>query len=287
MNLFSGEMDFPNQGSSVYYEIQCTYIRQSEGELLTVEGRCAEKVRAIWPQIWHTKTTCEGCIERKILSSGDETAVYELDISKTPYNQAIQPNLPHEEHSACSNEGSVVRLHELHRQGQREVIGVLSLTSARGHSLKDNFRDWAGLYILSESRICAPVHEIGMDASKSKDLAERITVLFELRLRNVAPHDAWISGGGRKYFLNRVLAFVERKARVEFCLPAFPCKSSNPLKTSGVHPDKAEVIALEALRHFVRGVTEIYEPGAKVWIISDGHVFSDCSELQAPRPLRL
>lgn len=283
----SEKMDLSNLGSSIYYGIQCTYLRQSDGDLLTVEGRRAEKVKAIWPQIWHTRTACETFTKRKVLPSGDEVAVSELAISTSPYNQAIQALLVHEDHAVRSNERSVIRLHELHRQGQQEVIGVLSLTSGRTHGLKNDFRDWAVLYILSETRICSPVHETCMNVSKSKDLAERITDLFELRLRNVAPQDAWISGGGRKYFLDRVLAFVERKARVEFCLPAFPCKSSNPLKTNGIYPDRAEVIALEVLRLFVRSVSEIYEPGAKVWIISDGHVFSDCSESQAPPPLRL
>ena len=37
-----------------------------------------------------------------------------------------------------------------------------------------------------------------------------------------------------------------------------------------------EEIALERLHSFIEAVDGIYEPGGRLWIISDGHVFSDC-----------
>ena len=39
----------------------------------------------------------------------------------------------------------------------------------------------------------------------------------------------------------------------------------------------AEVLE-KALKKFVEEIEKIYDAGAKLWIISDGHVFSDCSE---------
>ncbi|KAJ5107931.1 hypothetical protein N7456_004606 [Penicillium angulare] len=60
------------------------------------------------------------------------------------------------------------------------------------------------------------------------------------------------------------------------CLPAFPCKSSNLEKVAGVLPDRGEELALRRLYSVLRQIESIYEPGAKLCIISDGHVFSDC-----------
>src|SRR6185436_17323058 len=47
-------------------------------------------------------------------------------------------------------------------------------------------------------------------------------------------------------------------------------------KVSGANPDAGEALALRTLESFVKAVREIYGPGARLWVISDGHVFSDC-----------
>lgn len=59
-------------------------------------------------------------------------------------------------------------------------------------------------------------------------------------------------------------------------LPAFPCKSSNFDKVGGLVPDKGEELALRRLIKATQDAAKIYPPGMKVWIVSDGHVFSDC-----------
>jgi hypothetical protein len=111
-----------------------------------------------------------------------------------------------------------------------------------------------------------------------RSVTHKITDLFDMRLRYITEGDKW-SGHGRSFFFDRVYEFVRRGARVEFCLPAFPCKSSNPEKVVGVVPDRGEQLALENLHSFVEAIESIYKPGAKLWVVSDGHVFSDCSEL--------
>jgi hypothetical protein len=108
--------------------------------------------------------------------------------------------------------------------------------------------------------------------------AEQVTNLFDTTLRYITAQDKWHSSG-REYFLQRVLYYTSRALPIELCLPAFPCKSSNFDKVTGVPPDRGEHIALNTLHSFLRHVGEIYRPGATLWIISDGHVFSDCSEL--------
>lgn len=73
----------------------------------------------------------------------------------------------------------------------------------------------------------------------------------------------------------RVLRYVERNEPVHFLLPAFPAKSRNPGKVLGALPDLGERMSVEFLQTFCDLVSHVYEPGAKILICSDGHVFSD------------
>ncbi|KAK4164041.1 putative pyoverdine/dityrosine biosynthesis protein [Cladorrhinum sp. PSN259] len=106
-------------------------------------------------------------------------------------------------------------------------------------------------------------------------LTEQIVNLFDSYLRYEGKGDKWVVQG-RAYFTGRVRHFTQRNAVLELCLPAFPCKSSNIDKVTGPDPDRGEELALERLHGFVQEVNKIYPPGAKMWVISDGHVFSDC-----------
>ena len=62
-------------------------------------------------------------------------------------------------------------------------------------------------------------------------------------------------------------------------LPAFPAKSPNPAKTLGALPDLVETLALRSLQHLCDEIAQTYEPGAKLTIASDGHVFADLVEV--------
>ena len=68
---------------------------------------------------------------------------------------------------------------------------------------------------------------------------------------------------------------MEQSEPLLFILPAFPAKSPSPLKTSGTTPDLGEVLALNALHEMCVKLSEVYSPGARVLICSDGRVFSD------------
>lgn len=80
---------------------------------------------------------------------------------------------------------------------------------------------------------------------------------------------------GRPKFLAIIDRFVAAGIRVEMCLPAFPFKSANKVyKVLGSLPDKAEDIALERLDTMCIRIGEIYAPGARCTIISDGVVYN-------------
>lgn len=62
---------------------------------------------------------------------------------------------------------------------------------------------------------------------------------------------------------------------IHLLLPAFPAKSPNPRKVMGPLPDMAEEIALSFLEKVCNEIRDLYSPGAKITICSDGRVFSD------------
>ncbi|RPA80958.1 hypothetical protein BJ508DRAFT_192692, partial [Ascobolus immersus RN42] len=102
---------------------------------------------------------------------------------------------------------------------------------------------------------------------------DQITTLFETTIRNIPAIDLWQHG--RSSFRDTVHHHILHYTPIPFILPAFPCKSSNLAKVSGVAPDKGEELALRTLYDFCLQVDEIYAPGGRVIIVSDGHVFSD------------
>lgn len=68
---------------------------------------------------------------------------------------------------------------------------------------------------------------------------------------------------------------IERNQPIHFIIPAFPAKSSNREKTLGPLPDLGERLGLSLLQDLCNRIREIYAPGARVTICSDGRVFSD------------
>ena len=164
---------------------------------------------------------------------------------------------------------------EVQRPGEQQVVGVV-LEDPIGSETNEEFLAWFTYFLLHGTRLeSAGVPQI-TDCSKS--ISRAVTRIFEDTIRNIASDDLWGSGGGRELFEQQAHWFVAHNVQIEFCLPAFPCKSSNPRKVAGLRPDKGEEMALWRLNNFVKEIEQVYKPGAKVLIVSDGHVFSDCSK---------
>lgn len=60
------------------------------------------------------------------------------------------------------------------------------------------------------------------------------------------------------------------------CFFVFLCKLFNFDKVIGLDLDCGEEFVLERLYGFVIEIEKIYMFGVKLWVISDGYVFSDC-----------
>jgi L-tyrosine isonitrile synthase len=75
--------------------------------------------------------------------------------------------------------------------------------------------------------------------------------------------------------MRKIVKKMKLHQPLRFLLPAFPAKSPNPQKTSGIYPDLGEVIGLVKLNNMCEKISQVYPPGAEVIICSDGRVFSD------------
>jgi pyoverdine/dityrosine biosynthesis protein Dit1/AcrR family transcriptional regulator len=75
--------------------------------------------------------------------------------------------------------------------------------------------------------------------------------------------------------LPKVRSFVSAGEPIHFLLPAFPAKSPSPRKVLGRLPDMAEELALGFLERACEEIKDLYAPGARITICSDGRVFSD------------
>jgi hypothetical protein len=165
-------------------------------------------------------------------------------------------------------------LHEILHISGTCIVGLIAATSPSASSI--NHTTYARITLDAASNDLVHSSAPGV-ADDNFEAAQKITDAFDTALRYNSTSDKWLSVG-RANFLQRVAFYTSWDAPVELCVPAFPCKSSNLDKVGGVLPDRGEYIALDNLYRFLGKVKAIYAPGAIMWIISDGHVFSDCSK---------
>ena len=106
------------------------------------------------------------------------------------------------------------------------------------------------------------------------EMSEAIVhVLGKYRLSDPTNVDQW---GAKNIFLEQTEAFVKRNEQVKLVLPAFPFKSPNKsVKVLGSLPDAAEEVALAHLNGLAAAIADVYKPGAKIFIVSDGLMYND------------
>lgn len=262
-------MEFLNSGSSLYHEICAFYLRDSEWRLLNVRGPYSKAVEETWPSL-RDSTYHPSCRKGRLnLGQSGHTSVVQLD-PEIASNIRLAKSLGLGELPA----GAAIRIQEIAKE-EGCSYGVISVVPEK-YEDGLNLRTWTLSLVLLRSHTSVR-HQVPENVDALADrYATQITDLFDKKLRNTPVNDQW-AVTGRYRFRASVLKFTSCSQKIEFCLPAFPCKSTNPQKTAGRDPDLAEQVALETLHDFVHEVRKLYPAGAKVWIVSDGHVFSDCS----------
>jgi pyoverdine/dityrosine biosynthesis protein Dit1 len=111
--------------------------------------------------------------------------------------------------------------------------------------------------------------------SKTSDVSNTILdIIYEHALNKFDDSKERLAAGTAN-FLSVIERFVLDGKRVEACLPAFPFKSANKVyKVLGSLPDKAEELALQRLNNMCARIKDVYKPGARVTIISDGITYN-------------
>lgn len=114
-----------------------------------------------------------------------------------------------------------------------------------------------------------------IDSPFQLDISKRILdIIFEYALNKFDDSEHRMAAGTAK-FLSVINQFVLAGQRVDACLPAFPFKSANKVyKVLGSLPDKAEELALHRLNSMCAKIKQIYKPGARVTIVSDGITYN-------------
>lgn len=81
---------------------------------------------------------------------------------------------------------------------------------------------------------------------------------------------------GKPILHDRITKFVENNEPIKFSMLGYPFKSRNIRdKVLGDMPDFGEQKSLEHIRYFNSRIRQIYNPGIKISVISDGLIFSD------------
>lgn len=241
-----GRMNEP----SLYHRFLCAFVRTRNGDLISCTGPAQDVILKQWGERW-ASLACDAPFGMEEFGS------------RHPYIATVSPLT---KVKILQEEEWV--LYQRHEAGQDDI--VLGAVFKQSYGTTD---DMLAEMVLSNIRLFTSAP--GRD--EQEGLISAIVKLFDEHLRYVTANDKWRSHG-QTFFSERVSEFVRRGAKLEFCLPAFPCKSSNQTKVFGVLPDRGEQLALEHLDSFVEAVEHVYQPGAKLWIVSDGHVFSDCSK---------
>lgn len=81
---------------------------------------------------------------------------------------------------------------------------------------------------------------------------------------------------GRQVLYDRIFDFVSKDEPIRFSMLGYPFKSKNTRdKVLGVLPDLGEEKSLENFGYLNDRIKQVYLPGVKFSIISDGYIFSD------------
>lgn len=253
-------------GLSIYHRFYGAFARTRSGELISCTGPVQDELRNHWSEISAVVASSPLPQSLSLFNRSGTERQPRSSLSLTP---AVKPLIK----INMFQRGEEMVVYESREERQDEaVLGVILRQPHATETVSDQV---LASLLLSNINLFTSVPP----QNHTADLTNAIVNLFDTRLRYVTADDKWRSHGGRELFFKRVHDFVQRRAKLEFCLPAFPCKSSNPEKVSGVMPDRGEQVALEYLDSFLDALERIYEPGAKLYVVSDGHVFSDCSKL--------
>lgn len=232
----------------IYDRLVTIYSRTNQGDLIQCFGGDAHSVHSIWL-----------LIEQQL--NPQEFNSYH-SVSSTATDGLSPPS-------------QLVNIHEFRLPHPSTIVGIALRPASTGLSISYFEEFFCYLLLQQIARLSKAL--VDNQTIEDVSVAQQVVDLCNDELL-IHPSNSQWETVGRDYFLQRICFFTSRGLAIEMCLPAFPCKSSNLDKVSGVLPDRGEELALRRLYSVSRKIKLIYEPGVRICIVSDGHVFSDCSE---------
>jgi hypothetical protein len=149
-------------------------------------------------------------------------------------------------------------------------VNPVDIDDSSSDSGSQSSKDALGIAGLPQ--VHAQVPHITMEVRSVSHLI--LDIVFEYALNKFDDSKERLAAGEAK-FLAVIDQFVKAGKPVDSCLPAFPFKSANKVyKVLGDLPDKAEELALERLNTMCVRIRDVYKPGARVTIISDGITYN-------------
>lgn len=261
--------------NSTYSKIFAQYTRTPSYELLSAVGKNGFDIKKYWTRVsaileferrkGQFSQLSEDVFEIRFTTEGLESDDYMNGGSSDVVEKKVV-NLLALETELVDETGQIRGLIMADYQG---------LVGDHAKELKAFHRMFSRL-ILFDSKMSFSLQPSLFDEHKSQ--AFMIANFFAMYLKFSVEDEKWDSEGmhGKNLFVETVHYFTSRNLVIEAVLPAFPCKSSNLNKVHGLYPDNGEEMALRRLIEVVEMSKEVYEPGMKIYIVSDGHVFSDC-----------
>jgi hypothetical protein len=257
-----------NRGTSLYHGTQAYFCRNQQGDLLGITGHSAADVKLAWNRIIRPLILLE--VPRVTVVESSST-IRSMTLGPLSHFGGDRPAFH------CSFQHKIKEVQADGDHGHYYGI-ICCIYPSRGevkNNLDSQLRESIENAILLQSMNTRWMSHEMTDEARMVQTAESITILFEETLGNTHSVDGWQTEG-RRLFLSQVQHFVSRQQLVEFVLPGFPCKSPNSGKVGGGIPDKAEGLALQWLQSFLSQVKKTYPIGARLTVVNDGHVFSDC-----------
>lgn len=241
-------MEVSNAGISIFHRFQASFIHDGKGTLLFTSGPRKQLLEDNWEVI------------NSFIHLQESTVRPANRIASIDINEPVEG----------------LRLYQQCQLQNGVAKGLLLAAESKDNSVGEDF-EYVFVQLILDQLDFALYNPTETPSSPSPHVrvTGKIVSLFDSYLRYQGNEDKW-EAGGRRVFEERVRHFTSQGAQIQFCLPAFPCKSTNTNKVTGTSPDRGEALALNHLHSFVEAVEKIYKPGAKLWVISDGHVFSDC-----------
>ncbi|KAK2589700.1 hypothetical protein QQS21_012625 [Conoideocrella luteorostrata] len=252
---------------SIHKRFVAGFVRHACGDLVHCFGPAKAQLEAKWSQV-RPQVLQNQCYNAYPNRPSQTTVRVEQGLDVTDGSHGGQ--------APSTAEESYYSVFETLKPSAKQVVGIVLRAQPDEPTPEDEELDlFFSSLVLSALRVDTTVDKGLLQRIDVRATTEAIVDLFDHSLRYASKNDKWFQGG-REVFRESVSSFTSRGKMIEFCLPAFPCKSSCTGKVLTTAPDRGEYLALSNMHAFVQAIEALYEPGAKLWVISDGHVFSDC-----------